>query len=180
MAAPSAAPDAVPSTYGSASGLRSRPWNVTPATASAAPTSIVVRTRGRRSSMTMVSARRVHVRARRARAAGGPRMASVSPGCDRHGPEPDPEDQGAEKQRDEHAADDDAAAGAVTAARTRSGGPAPAVSVRTAMGYGVAGASDGRTASGWSALASTSRPSTSRGPGRVTTMSSTGRDRHRP
>ena len=32
---PSAAPDAVPSTYGSASGLRSRPWNVAPATASA-------------------------------------------------------------------------------------------------------------------------------------------------
>ena len=37
IAAPSAAPDAVPSTYGSASGLRSRPWNVAPATARPGP-----------------------------------------------------------------------------------------------------------------------------------------------
>ena len=37
IAAPSAAPEAVPSTYGSASGLRSRPWNVAPATASPVP-----------------------------------------------------------------------------------------------------------------------------------------------
>ena len=55
IAAPSAAPDAVPSTYGSASGLRRSPWNVAPATASAQPTSIAVRIRGRRRSMTMVS-----------------------------------------------------------------------------------------------------------------------------
>ena len=38
-AAPSAAPDEVPSTYGSASGLRTMPWNVAPATARPAPTS---------------------------------------------------------------------------------------------------------------------------------------------
>ena len=56
IAAPSAAPDAVPSTNGSASGLRSRPWKVAPATASPAPTTIAVSTRGRRSSHTIVSA----------------------------------------------------------------------------------------------------------------------------
>ena len=44
---------------------------------------------------------------------------------------------------------------------------------RTAI-YGVAGASDGRTASGWTAAVRARRPSTRRGPGRVTTMSSTG------
>ena len=55
IAAPSAAPDAVPSTYGSASGLRSSPWNVAPATARPMPTTIAVRTRGSRRSMTIVS-----------------------------------------------------------------------------------------------------------------------------
>ena len=64
MAAPSAAPDAVPSTYGSASGLRIRPWNVAPATASAAPTSIAVSTRGIRRSQTIVSVAGVQVRPR--------------------------------------------------------------------------------------------------------------------
>ena len=64
MAAPRAAPDAVPSTYGSASGLRIRPWNVAPATASAAPTSIAVSTRGIRRSQTIVSVAGVQVRPR--------------------------------------------------------------------------------------------------------------------
>src|SRR3954447_1322992 len=54
-AAPSAAPDDVPRTYGSASGLRTIPWNVAPATARPAPTSAAVRTRGSRSSQTIVS-----------------------------------------------------------------------------------------------------------------------------
>ena len=56
IAAPSAAPEAVPSTYGSASGFRSRPWNVAPATASPVPTTIAVRTRGSRRSITIASA----------------------------------------------------------------------------------------------------------------------------
>src|SRR6478735_7290403 len=56
IAAPSAAPEAVPSTYGSASGFRSSPWNVAPATASPVPTTIAVRTRGSRRSITMASA----------------------------------------------------------------------------------------------------------------------------
>src|SRR4029079_15488398 len=55
IAAPSAAPEAVPSTYGSASGLRSRPWNVAPATARPVPTTIAVRTRGSRRSRTIAS-----------------------------------------------------------------------------------------------------------------------------
>ena len=64
IAAPSAAPEAVPRTYGSASGFRMRPWKVAPATASAAPTSIAVRTRGIRRSHTMASVAGVHVRPR--------------------------------------------------------------------------------------------------------------------
>ena len=55
MAAPRAAPEAVPRTYGSASGLRNRPWNVAPATDRPTPTTIAERTRGRRSSNTIVS-----------------------------------------------------------------------------------------------------------------------------
>src|SRR5688572_29762385 len=47
---PSAAPADVPVTYGSASGLRSRPWRSAPATPSAPPTSAAAMTRGSRSS----------------------------------------------------------------------------------------------------------------------------------
>ena len=55
IAAPRAAPDEVPSTYGSASGFLTMPWKVAPATASPAPTTAAVRTRGRRRSQTIVS-----------------------------------------------------------------------------------------------------------------------------
>ena len=53
IAAPSAAPLLVPSTYGSASGLRSSDWNAAPDVASAAPTAIAARIRGRRISITI-------------------------------------------------------------------------------------------------------------------------------
>ena len=53
IAAPSAAPLLVPSTYGSASGLRSSDWNAAPEVASAAPTAIAARIRGSRISITI-------------------------------------------------------------------------------------------------------------------------------
>ena len=53
IAAPSAAPLLVPSTYGSASGLRRSDWNAAPEVASAAPTAMAARMRGRRISMTI-------------------------------------------------------------------------------------------------------------------------------
>ena len=46
--APSAAPDDAPRISGETSGLRNRPWNAVPATASAAPTSTAASTRGPR------------------------------------------------------------------------------------------------------------------------------------
>ncbi len=46
--APSAAPDDAPSRSGDTSGLRNRPWNAVPATASAAPTIAAASTRGPR------------------------------------------------------------------------------------------------------------------------------------
>ncbi len=61
MAAPSAAPDDVPRTYGSARGLRTMPWNVAPAIARPAPTTAAVSTRGSRSSQTIVSVAGVQV-----------------------------------------------------------------------------------------------------------------------
>ena len=64
IAAPRAAPDAVPRMYGSARGLRIRPWSVAPATASPAPTSMAVRTRGTRRSHTIVSVASDQVRPR--------------------------------------------------------------------------------------------------------------------
>ena len=48
--APSAAPAETPSVNGVASGLRSSPWNTTPAVASAAPTSAPASVRGRRAT----------------------------------------------------------------------------------------------------------------------------------
>ena len=173
MAAPRAAPDAVPSTYGSASGLRSRPWNVTPATARPMPTSIVVRTRGRRSSMTIVSAAGVQVRGTSSPSSRWARIPSVSPGATATVPSPTPR-MSAPKRSAMSTPPITTGRRRRTAARTMSGRVGARESDRTAMAYGVTGASDGNTASGWSALASASRPSTSRGPGRVTTMSSTG------
>ena len=46
--APSAAPEDAPRISGDTSGLRNRPWNAVPATASAAPTSTAASTRGPR------------------------------------------------------------------------------------------------------------------------------------
>ena len=46
--APSDAPAETPSVYGVASGLRSRPWNTTPAAASVPPTSAAASARGSR------------------------------------------------------------------------------------------------------------------------------------
>ena len=57
MVAPSAAPDETPVTYGSVSGLRKRSWRITPATASAAPTSAAVSTRGMRICQKMALSR---------------------------------------------------------------------------------------------------------------------------
>src|SRR5215472_10826879 len=50
--APSAAPDEAPRMSGETSGLRNRPWNAVPATASAPPTSTAATTRGPRTSST--------------------------------------------------------------------------------------------------------------------------------
>ena len=50
ITAPSAAPDDAPRISGDTSGLRNRPWNAAPATASAAPTSTAAITRGPRTS----------------------------------------------------------------------------------------------------------------------------------
>src|SRR4051794_21018532 len=80
IAAPSAAPEAVPSTYGSASGLRRRPWNAAPATARPTPTVIAVRTRGRRRSKTIVSCAGVQVTGRSSPSRWWPRIAMVWPG----------------------------------------------------------------------------------------------------
>ncbi len=90
IAAPRAAPAEVPRTYGSASGLRSRPWNVTPATASASPTSIAVRTRGRRRSMTIVSAAALYSRPRSMPRRRCARIATVSAGSIDTDPKPTP------------------------------------------------------------------------------------------
>ena len=57
IVAPSAAPDETPVTYGSVSGLRKRSWRITPATASAAPTSAAVSTRGIRICQKMALSR---------------------------------------------------------------------------------------------------------------------------
>ena len=57
MVAPSAAPDETPVTYGSVSGLRKRSWRITPATASAAPTSEATSTRGMRICQKMALSR---------------------------------------------------------------------------------------------------------------------------
>ena len=48
MTTPNAAPPEMPSTEGSASGLRVSAWNATPATASAPPASAATAIRGRR------------------------------------------------------------------------------------------------------------------------------------
>src|SRR6516162_9873222 len=53
--APSAAPDEAPRMSGETSGLRNRPWNAVPATASAPPTSTAATTRGPRTSSTTFS-----------------------------------------------------------------------------------------------------------------------------
>src|SRR5215210_979040 len=55
MVAPRPAPAAVPSRYGSASGLRNAPWKAAPQPASMAPTSAPSTTRGSRSSKTIAS-----------------------------------------------------------------------------------------------------------------------------
>ena len=96
IAAPSAAPDAVPSTYGSASGLRSRPWNVAPATARPTPTTIAVRTRGRRRSQTIVSVAGDQVRPRSSPSSRSARIAERVGRRDRDRAEPD-----AEHERDD-------------------------------------------------------------------------------
>ncbi len=88
IAAPSAAPDAVPRTYGSASGLRRMPWNVVPATASPSPTIIADRTRGSRRSMTIVSAAGVHVPPISSPSRRWARIATVSPGATATVPSP--------------------------------------------------------------------------------------------
>ena len=59
MSAPVAAPCVKPSTSGLPSGLRTSDWKTAPASASAAPTSRAVTTRGSRSSLTMNSLGRV-------------------------------------------------------------------------------------------------------------------------
>ena len=97
IAAPSAAPDAVPSTYGSASGLRSRPWNVAPATASPVPTTIAVRTRGRRRSITIVSAVGAQVTRRSIPRRRCARIAMVVAGARSTDPRHDPRDEGDER-----------------------------------------------------------------------------------
>ena len=128
MAAPSAAPDAVPSTYGSASGLRRSPWKVAPATARPAPTTSAVRTRGRRSSRTIVSAAGAQVRS-----TGRPERAEEDPdrvaGRDGHAPGGDAED---DDRRQDHEAGD----GEGGRAR-RSGGPS-----ETGPGEGERAAAD--------------------------------------
>ncbi len=53
--APSAAPEEAPRISGDTSGLRNRPWNAVPATASAAPTMTAASTRGPRTSRTTFS-----------------------------------------------------------------------------------------------------------------------------
>ena len=55
--APSAAPDDAPRMSGDTSGLRNRPWNAVPATASAAPTSAAASTRGPRTCQITFSTR---------------------------------------------------------------------------------------------------------------------------
>ena len=55
ITAPSAAPDEAPRMSGETSGLRNRPWNAVPATASAPPTSTAATTRGPRTSSTTFS-----------------------------------------------------------------------------------------------------------------------------
>src|SRR2546428_10597296 len=50
ITAPSVAPDDTPSVSGDASGLRSRAWNTTPATAKLPPTSAAASTRGSRAT----------------------------------------------------------------------------------------------------------------------------------
>ena len=77
MAAPSAAPEAVPRTYGSASGLRKSPWNAVPATDNPRPTTMASSTLGRRRSRTIVSAGGVHVWA-----IGRPRSRSARASCE--------------------------------------------------------------------------------------------------
>ena len=172
MAAPSPAPDAVPSTNGSANGLRSSPWNVAPARASPAPTTIAVRTRGRRSSQTMVSAAGVQVapvsmpeRPRQddpdGLARGDPDRAQADPG---------------EEQEDERDDRPDA---------QQPGRPVPPPA-GTAGGGKVAGegrgrhaldgsyGAGGRVTSGRMAAARLRRPTGSRGPGRVISVSWTG------
>ena len=55
--APSAAPDEAPRISGDTSGLRNKPWNAVPATASAAPTMQAASTRGPRTCrMTLCTA----------------------------------------------------------------------------------------------------------------------------
>ena len=55
-AAPTEAPEETPNVNGSASGLRSTPWNPAPAIASEAPTSIPSSTRGKRTFQIICSA----------------------------------------------------------------------------------------------------------------------------
>ena len=93
IAAPSAAPDAVPSTYGSASGFRSSPWNVAPATASPVPTTIAVRTRGSRRSMTIASAVAAQAIPRSRPRSRLARIATVVGRREVHRPEHDPRDE---------------------------------------------------------------------------------------
>ena len=175
-AAPSAAPDDVPSTYGSASGLRTMPWNVAPATARPAPTRAAVRTRGIRSSQTIVSVAAVQWPPR-----SSPRRAlEDDPERVRHGPIwIDPTVTPATSE----IASTTRPITAIVAGRPRIRAAMPtgrssAGRLRVAMPtrYGVADAAgDGRTRSGYIARARLRIPVARRGPGRVISVSVTDR-----
>ena len=191
IAAPSAAPEAVPSTYGSASGLRSRPWNVAPATASPVPTTIAVRTRGSRRSMTIASAVGGHVTgtSKPMPVERGCRWSSTAAGPPTRGRSPRRTRRPARRSRRRPATPSGSPGGPVTrdgeppggAGGDRGGGHRGSATsagrhgAAEAEADGAADDADGSTRSGWIASARASMPSPSRGPGRVTTTSSIGR-----
>ena len=103
----------------------------------AAPTSIVVRTRGRRSSMTIVSDASVQVRGRSSPSSRWPRIASVSPGSTATVPIPTPRISATEEQRDDDAADDDRPPAPDRGPHDVGVGPAPAARTGRPWRYGV-------------------------------------------
>src|SRR6476646_582668 len=172
-AAPRAAPDDVPRTYGSASGLRTIPWNVAPATARPAPTRAAVRTRGIRSSQTIVSVAAVqwpprsslYVRWRMTPSVSGTPIwidPTVTPATNEIASTTRP-------------------IAAIAAGRPRIRAAMPTgrssvgrLRVATQTRYGVADAAgDGRTRSGYIACARLRKPVARRGPERVISVSVT-------